>query len=200
MPCFAAPVWNATENHYVLDITEEYKPQTNVDIQLSNSNSTIFSNTDDLTEKTNQVVTHLIKEGEENKWFSKLPAHANLIKRVTNTFKNLAKSEEHHAFLSKVLMSPKSLVLIWEPFAKKKESTTGFTFDSDSEMESEPEISQSDLPPVPITATTRLTKEEYLLARLRAAKARLETEEIRMEYFETTGYMPPDSEMESEEE
>jgi hypothetical protein len=200
MPCFVAPVWNSTDNHYVLDITAEYKNDTTVEIQLSNSRSTIFSNTDDVTEKTNRVIGHLIKEGEENKWFSKLPTHANLMKRVSNTFNNLANTEQQHAFLLKVLMSPKTLVFIWEPFTKKKDSNTGFTFESDSEMESEPEITQSNLPPVPITTTNRQTKEEYLLARLRAAKARVETEEIRMEYFETTGYMPPDSEIESEEE
>ena len=42
------------------------------------------------------------------------------------------------------------------------------------------------------------TQEQYLLTRLRAAKARVEAEQIRMQYFEATGRMPPDSEDEDE--
>jgi hypothetical protein len=49
-----------------------------------------------------------------------------------------------------------------------------------------------------LTDDAKETQEEYLLTRLRAARARVEAEQIRMQYFETTGRMPPDSESEDE--
>jgi hypothetical protein len=70
--------------------------------------------------------------------------------------------------------------------------------DSESEPGTEPDISESNLPPVALTDDTQQTREEYLLTRLRAAKARVEAEQIRMQYFETTGRMPPDSESEED--
>jgi hypothetical protein len=74
-------------------------------------------------------------------------------------------------------------------------------FDSDSEGSSvgdEVEVTESELPPVELVDDSQQTHEEYLLTRLRAAKARVETEQIRMQYFEATGRMPPDSETEDE--
>jgi hypothetical protein len=62
------------------------------------------------------------------------------------------------------------------------------------------EIVDSALPPVALKDNTQQTHEEYLLTRLRAAKARVEAEQIRMQYFEATGRMPPDSDEEEEDE
>jgi hypothetical protein len=73
--------------------------------------------------------------------------------------------------------------------------------DSDDEgLMSEPEVSDSNLPPVELVDDARRMREEYLLSRLRAAKARVEEEQIRMQYFEATGKMPPESEDEDEDE
>jgi hypothetical protein len=71
--------------------------------------------------------------------------------------------------------------------------------DSDEETEDEKvDIPESDLPTMELVDDAQETQEEYLLTRLRAAKARVEAEQIRMQYFETTGRMPPDSESEDE--
>ena len=73
--------------------------------------------------------------------------------------------------------------------------------DSESEGSSEGdevEISESALPPVELVDDAQETQEQYLLTRLRAARARVEAEQIRMQYFEATGRMPPDSEDEDE--
>jgi len=53
---------------------------------------------------------------------------------------------------------------------------------------------------VALRDTVQESHEEYLLTRLRAAKARVEAEKMRMQYFETTGRMPPDSESDDEDE
>lgn len=200
MPQFIPPVWNSTESFYDIRLTESFQNDTRVTITRSNSGSTIFSNTDMVTQVTNTLVTILLKEGDDNKWFSKLPTHANLMKRVNNSFKSLATANEHHAVVSSIQMTPKTLMLVWSPVVYTPQAIPGMGFDSDSELESDPEFAESNLPPVPLTGTNQQSREEYLLTRLRAAKARLETEHIRMEYFETTGRMPPDSEEEEEEE
>ena len=41
---------------------------------------------------------------------------------------------------------------------------------------------------------------QYLLTRLRAAKARVEAEQIRMQYFEAMGSMPPESDEDEDED
>jgi hypothetical protein len=79
----------------------------------------------------------------------------------------------------------------------RKEGIPSDGFDSE-ESEAEPEIEESNLPTVALRNTGGESQEEYLLTRLRAAKARVETEQIRMQYFEATGRMPPDSESEDE--
>jgi len=81
-----------------------------------------------------------------------------------------------------------------------KESHPQMYFENseDSENEVEPEIAESNLPPVALTDDASESHEEYLLTRLRAAKARMKAEQVRMQYFETTGRMPPDSESEDD--
>jgi hypothetical protein len=80
-------------------------------------------------------------------------------------------------------------------------SNPQISFDSDSEKSSvgdEVNVAESELPPVELVDDSQETQEAYLLTRLRAAKARVETEQIRMQYFEATGRMPPDSDSEDE--
>jgi hypothetical protein len=201
MPRFVAPVWNATESHYDIHLTDELSHTTRLDIAHSSSGSTIFSSNDALEQVSHDLITVLLREGEENKWFSKLPTHASLMKRVNHTFKQLATSNQKHAVVTSILMTPKTLMLVWLPitYAEPTIPGIGFDSDSDSDLQSEPEIADSNLPPVPLTDVSQQTQEEYLLTRLRAAKARLEAEHIRMEYFETMGRMPPDSDSEEEE-
>jgi hypothetical protein len=67
-------------------------------------------------------------------------------------------------------------------------------------MESEPEVEDSSLPPVALKSSHEGGQENYLLTRLRAARARVEAEQIKMQYFETTGRMPPDSEEDEDDE
>ena len=62
------------------------------------------------------------------------------------------------------------------------------------------ELQESSLPPVALRDVASQSQEAYLLSRLRAAKARVEEERTRMQYFETTGRMPPDSDSDSEGE
>jgi len=160
----------------------------------------MFSSDASIAKVTQDLVTLLLEEGAEHKWFSKLPTHASLMKRVNNTFKTLATANQKHAVVSSLQMTPKVLMLVWSPIEYSEPAPApGMGFESDSDLESEPEIADSNLPPVPLTDNSQQSQEEYLLTRLRAAKARLEAEHIRMEYFETTGRMPPDSESEEEE-
>jgi len=199
MSRFVAPVWNAAESYYDIQLTEELKNTTRLTIAHSSSGSTIFSSNESLEKVAHDLVTVLLREGEENKWFSKLPTHASLMKRVNHTFKSLATSTQKHAVVTAIRMTPKTLMLVWLPISYSEPVVPGMGFESDSDLESEPEIAESNLPPVPLTDTSQQSQEEYLLSRLRAAKARLEAEHIRMEYFETMGRMPPDSDSEEEE-
>lgn len=203
MSRFIAPVWNAAESHYDIHLTEGLKNTTRLDIGHSSSGSTIFSSNESVEKVTHDLITVLLREGEEHKWFSKLPTHASLMKRVNHTFKSLATSSQKHAVVTSILMTPKTLMLVWLPISFSEPVAPGMGFESDSDsnsdLESEPEFAESNLPPVPLTDTSQQSQEEYLLSRLRAAKARLEAEHIRMEYFETMGRMPPDSDSEEEE-
>jgi hypothetical protein len=122
------------------------------------------------------------------------------MKRVRHTFLRLAKENENAAILNTLLLTPKQITLVWNP-AIQIVSNPQIAFDSDSEKSSdgdEVEVAESDLPPVELVDDLQQSQEEYLLTRLRAAKARVETEQIRMQYFEATGRMPPDSESEDE--
>jgi hypothetical protein len=98
-------------------------------------------------------------------------------------------------------MTPKQVTLVWTPrVAVPEKAAAPQMYLEDSEEEGElNEIVDSALPPVALKENAQQTHEEYLLTRLRAAKARVEAEQIRMQYFEATGRMPPDSDEDEDE-
>jgi hypothetical protein len=203
---FVSPRWDAKDAHYIIDTTPSLKLSSRLSIGLSSSNgSTVFLNDDAVHNMTADVLHTLISEGSENKWFTKLPSHEQLLKRHQHRFSSLADREKNFAFLDYILMTPKTLTLVWSLITVKPQAPPQappkLEFeDSEGELDSEPEVSESDLPPVELKDDSKVTQEEYLLTRLRAARARVEAEQIKMQYFETTGRMPPDSEDEEDDE
>jgi hypothetical protein len=201
---FVSPRWDATEAQYIINTTPSLKTSSRLSIGLSPSNgSTVFLDDDAVHNITVEALHSLISEGAENKWFTKLPSHEQLLKRHQHRFSSLADREKNFAFLDCILMTPKTLTLVWSLITVKLEvpEVPKMEFeDSEGEMDSEPEVSESDLPPVELRDDSKVTQEEYLLTRLRAARARVEAEQIKMQYFETTGRMPPDSEDEEDDE
>ena len=204
---FVSPHWDATEAHYIINTTPSLKTSSRLSIGLSPSNgSTVFLDDDAVHNVTVHALHSLIDEGSSNKWFSKLPSHEQLLKRHQHRFSSLADREKNFAFLDCILMTPKTLTLVWSLITVKPEvpqlpQVPKMEFeDSEDELDSEPEVSESDLPPVELRDDSKVSQEEYLLTRLRAARARVEAEQIKMQYFETTGRMPPDSEDEEDDE
>jgi hypothetical protein len=201
---FVSPRWDATEAHYVINTTPSLKTSSRLSIGLNPSNgSTVFLDDDALHNVTVETLHRLINEGAENKWFTKLPSHEQLLKRHQHRFNSLADRENNFAFLDTILMTPKTLTLVWSLITVKPQAPQlpKMEFeDSEDELDSEPEVSESDLPPVELKDDSKVTQEEYLLTRLRAARARVEAEQIKMQYFEATGRMPPDSEDEEDDE
>ena len=196
---FVPPVWDAANGHYVIDVVPAFSSRTSVFIQKDTNGNTVFKDADLLENYTDQIIQNLIDEGASGKWFTKLPSHEQLMKRVRHSFKVLANSE-NAAVLTTLLLTPKVVTLVWTPTMVAVSSIPQISFeDSDEETEDEKvDIPESDLPTMELVDDTQETQEEYLLTRLRAAKARVEAEQIRMQYFETTGRMPPDSESEDE--
>ena len=198
---FVSPKWDSAQNHYSIETTSDLRATMRSAINRNNVGSTVFSDTDDVHDRTVEVLHSLISEGSQNKWFTKLPSHEQLLKRVRHTFSSLGDSENNMAFLQTLLMTPKQLTLVWTPITVKESEAPPMYFeDSDGETESDVEVEDSALPPVSLTDDVKLTQEEYLLTRLRAARARVEAEQIKMQYFETTGKMPPDSDSEEDSE
>ena len=201
---FVSPRWDATEAHYIINTTPSLKTSSRLSIGLSPSNgSTVFLDDDAVHNVTVNALHSLIDEGSSNKWFTKLPSHEQLLKRHQHRFSSLADREKNFAFLDCILMTPKTLTLVWSLITVKSEvpEVPKMEFeDSEDELDSEPEVSESDLPPVELRDDSKVTQEEYLLTRLRAARARVEAEQIKMQYLETTGRMPPDSEDEEDDE
>jgi hypothetical protein len=171
-----------------------------VNLKRDSSASLTFENEEQVLEVVSALLHILLKEGGDNHWFAKLPSHEQLMKRVKHLFSNMPQgSEESQAYISSVFMNPKVLTLVWTPVQPLQQSQQGIYFE-DSESDGEESIAESNLPPVALRADRAASREEYLLTRLRAAKARVEAEQIRMQYFEATGRMPPDSEEEDEDE
>ena len=196
---FIPPTWDASNSHYVINLLPAASEHTRVLIKKDSNGSTVFNDQDVVENTTDSLIHNLITEGASGNWFSKLPSHEQLIKRVRHTFKRLAQDSENSATVNTLLLTPKQVTLVWEPAVFVKNNQ--IAFDSDSEGSSvgdEVEVAESELPPVELVDDSQQTHEEYLLTRLRAAKARVETEQIRMQYFEATGRMPPDSESEDE--
>ena len=197
---FNPPVWDSSNSHYVINLLPTFYEKTQVLIKKDTNGSTTFTDLDMVENVSDSIVHNLIEEGAAGKWFTKLPSHDQLMKRVRHTFLRLAQESETAAVLNTLLLTPKQITLVWNP-AVKVISNPQISFDSDSEESSdgdEVDVAESELPPVELVDDSQETQEAYLLTRLRAAKARVEAEQIRMQYFEATGRMPPDSEDEDE--
>ena len=197
---FNPPVWDQANSHYVINLLPAVYETTQVLIKKDTNGSTTFNDLDAVENVTDTIIHNLIDEGASGNWFTKLPSHDQLMKRVRHTFLRLAKENENAAILNTLLLTPKQITLVWNP-ALQVVSNPQIVFDSDSEGSSdgdEVEVAESDLPPVELVDDSKQSHEEYLLTRLRAAKARVEAEQIRMQYFEATGRMPPDSDSEDE--
>jgi len=195
---FNPPIWDSTNNHYIINLLPAVYEKTQVLIKRDTNGSTVFSDLNAVENVTDQVINNLIDDGAAGNWFSKLPSHDQLMKRVRHTFNRLAQDPENAAVVNTLLLTPKQITLVWNPAVQ---AVSQISFDSDSEESSEGdevEVAESDLPPVELVDDSQESQEAYLLTRLRAAKARVETEQIRMQYFEATGRMPPDSDSEDE--
>jgi len=201
---FVPPTWDASSSQYVINLVSAFSDKTRVFIKRDTNGSTVFNDSDAVENVTDAVIHNLIDEGSSGNWFSKLPSHEQLMKRVKHTFKSLSQESENAAVLQTLLLTPRQITLVWNPIVFESPAIPQISFEnSETEESSEDEgveIPDSDLPPVKLTDDSQETHEEYLLTRLRAAKARVETEQIRMQYFEATGRMPPDSDSETEEE
>lgn len=199
---FIPPVWDAANGHYIIQLTPSFTDKMRVFVKKDTNGNTVFRDNDTLENYTDAVIHNLIDEGASGNWFSKLPSHDQLMKRVRHTFKNLAQDNENGAVLQTLFLTPKVVTLVWSPTVIIPSVGPQISFeDSESEGSSEGdevEISESALPPVELVDDAQETQEQYLLTRLRAARARVEAEQIRMQYFEATGRMPPDSEDEDE--
>jgi hypothetical protein len=199
---FVPPSWDAANGHYVINLLPAFADKVRAFIKKDTNGSTVFNDNDTVENFTDMVITNLIDEGSSGNWFAKLPSRDQLVKRVRHSFKSLAGDNDNSASLSTLLLTPKLVTFLWIPSFVAPPSAPQISFeDSDSEGSSEGdevEISESALPPVELVDDAQETQEQYLLTRLRAARARVEAEQIRMQYFEATGRMPPDSEDEDE--
>ena len=197
---FNPPAWDPSNSHYVINVLPAVYERMQVLIKKDTNGSTAFSDLDKVENITDLTIHKLIDEGASGNWFSKLPSHDQLMKRVRHTFKRLAQDSENAAVLETLFLTPKQVTLVWNP-AVHVAPNPQITFDSDSDGSSqgdEVEVAESELPPVELVDDSEESQEAYLLTRLRAAKARVEAEQIRMQYFEATGRMPPDSDSEDE--
>ena len=204
---FVPPSWDAANGHYIINLLPAFADKVRTVIKKDNNGSTVFNDNDTVENFTDMVINNLIDEGSSGNWFAKLPSRDQLVKRVRHSFKSLAQDSDNSATLSTLLLTPKVVTFLWTPTFIAPSSVPKISFeDSDTEGSEgssegdEVEISESALPPVELVDDAQETQEQYLLTRLRAARARVETEQIRMQYFETTGRMPPDSEDEDEDE
>ena len=195
---FNPPIWDSTNSHYIINLLPAVYEKTQVLIKKDTNGSTVFSDLNAVENVTDRIINNLIDDGAAGNWFSKLPSHDQLMKRVRHTFNRLAQDSENAAVVNTLLLTPKQITLVWNPAVQ---AVSQISYDSDSEESSEGdevEIAESELPPVELLDDSQESQEAYLLTRLRAAKARVETEQIRMQYFEATGRMPPDSDSEDE--
>lgn len=199
---FCTPKWDSSQNHYTIDTTDEFRSSGKylISVKKDSHGNTGFADEEEVHDCTDSLIQLLITEGAQNSWFSKLPSHEQLMKRVRHSFAKLALANESVASLLRILMTPKLLTLVWMPEVSRAPPLCIDDSESESDAGTEPELQESSLPPVALRDVSSQSQEAYLLSRLRAAKARVEEERTRMQYFETTGRMPPDSESEEEEE
>ena len=196
MSTFKAPVWDASQAQYNIQVTAECACSLGVD----KTGAFTFKDSDELLNITDNILHALIAEGAANKWFARLPTHEQLMKRVKHSFATLPGVAHTDGVLSTIWMTPKQVTFIWRPEVRTQ-APPPLEFE-DSEDEDTASIKESSLPPVALVngPNSPQNKEQYLLTRLRAAKARVEAEQIRMEYYEATGRMPPDSESDEEDD
>lgn len=194
---FVPPVWESANSHYVIQVSPAKSESMRMSMNKDTNGNMIFNDLDGVENVTDSLIHDLIQEGSEGNWFSKLPTHEQLMKRVRHTFGSLADNANNSALLTTILLTPKQLTFVWKPETYNIPQQPKISFD-DSSSEESVDLKESDLPPVTLTDDAQETQEEYLLTRLRAAKARVEAEQIRMQYFEATGRMPPDSDLEDE--
>jgi hypothetical protein len=200
---FVAPKWDATQSHYVIEVLREFGELSRVPLGKDSSGVPEFSDTDRVHNITDDTIRRLIKEGAANNWFSRLPSHEQLMKRVRHSFNGPPKDDNNSLLLHTLLLTPKQVTFLWSPTTHTETTAPPLYFDESDESDAsdgqtEPDITESNLPPVALTYDVQESREEYLLTRLRAAKARVEAEQIRMQYFEATGRMPPDSDSEDD--
>ena len=200
---FIPPTWDSANAQYLINLLPATNDYTRVSIKKDSNGNTIFTNSDDVENITDSIIHDLIEEGSKGNWFTKLPSHDQLMKRIRHTFKSLATDTDNAAVISTLLLTPKQITIVWNPVTFVFSSAPQISFeDSEESGESdegdEVEVPESDLPPVELVDDSQQSQEEYLLTRLRAAKARVEAEQIRMQYFEAIGRMPPDSDSEDE--
>lgn len=199
---FVPPSWDSANGQYVINLLPAFMDKMNVLIKKDTNGNTVFGDNDIVENFTDSVIHNLIVDGASGNWFAKLPSHDQLMKRVRHSFKALAHDSDNTAVLRTLLLTPKVVTFLWEPTFVAPSTVPQIAFDeseSDGSSEGdEVEIPESALPPVELVDDSQQTQEEYLLTRLRAARARVEAEQIRMQYFEATGRMPPDSDSEDE--
>jgi hypothetical protein len=195
---FVPPVWNSSDNHYVIELLPEFSDSMLAPVARDGNGNTVFSDDDKLEGLTDMIIHGLIEDGNEGKWFTKLLSHEQLMKRVRHTFKSLASSSDNMANPTTLFLTPKQVTIVWSPKTVNTIPQISFDDSDESSDGDSVEVPESNLPVVQLTDDSKESQEEYLLTRLRAAKARVEAEQIRMQYFETTGRMPPDSDSEDE--
>lgn len=195
---FVTPVWNSADNNYAIDLLPEFSQSLTVPVMRDSIGNTVFTDADKLEGLTDMIIHGLIEDGNEGKWFTKLPSHDQLVKRVRHTFKSLADSTHNMANPTTLFLTPKQVTVVWTPKFVNNAPQISFDDSDESSDGDSVEVPESNLPVVQLTDDSKESQEEYLLTRLRAAKARVEAEQIRMQYFETTGRMPPDSDSEDE--
>ena len=207
---FSTPTWAAQQQAYQIQVVETFAKDNLVPLTRDTTGSVTFADQDNLLDAVDTVLHALISEGEKNKWFAKLPTHEQLMKRTKHTFSTLPTEDQNTGCLITLWLTPKQVTLVWRPetttspappLAFEESEAEGSEEGSESEEDTAvaTEIPESNLPPVNLQNEDARARERYLLARLRAAKARVEAEQVRMMYFEETGNMPPDSETEDED-
>jgi hypothetical protein len=195
---FATPVWNSADNNYAIELTPDFSDSMLAPIIRDCDGNTVFTDDNKLESLTDKIIHRLIEDGNEGRWFTKLPSHEQLMKRVRHTFKSLATVSDNVANPTTLFLTPKQVTVVWVPKFVSNSPQISFDESDESSDGDSVEVPESNLPVVQLTDDSKESQEEYLLTRLRAAKARVEAEQIRMQYFETTGRMPPDSDSEDE--
>lgn len=207
---FSTPTWSAQQQAYLIQVKDDLAKDTLVPLARDTTGSVTFADQDNLLDAVDTILHTLLADGEKYKWFAKLPTHEQLMKRAKHTFSALPTEDQNTGLLTSIWLTPKQLTFVWRPeattspappleFEESDAEGLGDDEESEEDVAVAKEIPESNLPPMNLKDEDANSRERYLLARLRAAKARVEAEQVRMMYFEETGKMPPDSETEDED-